>query len=516
MSASTGFTAGADDASSSSKSGDGDAGLKCISDHVVPSGVTIEDGHGEQEEDEDELCVIANSSSSSSSKEEEEDTQVIYEMNDHSQVAGTNGEPSSSVPSSANEFVKATPFHRRPPPPPLPRAASDSGDTSNSNYNAPTIPAIAPTPPPPTALTVPGHAASMMHLMHGLDRVVEKRRQLRASGAVISRFVIRHLGTRIRVKKLRAAVTIQRMWARTKMNFYRKRMHSFTMGGRWSIDTACLVLALVLGARVRWCMRNPTVRAAQASIKQLEAIVSDSSGAASSPAFISTVQKQIHSLKDRFYSVFFDDALFVSFPAPGYFVLCRNRGVACKRLMLVASKVASASPVTHESTSIEMRTPAVVASEPSPQLKTDSNSRRIMGRQLAGSVRQKLRSLGPHIDKRNEENSSSSNYNGTNSSPESQHEAVENSSESSQYPRITARSSSPDSSVLLTSPMPKRHITPTASRTPDASESLLSRPHSKAPKSKPVDRIPHVDIHVISGSKLAPASRVSFLSQDLI
>jgi hypothetical protein len=462
----------------------------------------------QSDNDEEELYVIPNT----------------FASDEINMLTGETNEPESASTSShaPDGTPDGSPYrrssHRPPPPPPRRRDPAMQQDEQGLAL---------PQPPPPPPLTVP--VGSMKGLMQGLDRVVEKRRLLRASGAVISRFLVRHLVARIRMRKLRAVLIIQRMWAKMKTNFYRKRLYSFTMGGRWSVETSCLVLALVLGARVRWCFRNPTVRSAIASVKQLENVARDSADLPS--AFVLTVQKQLRALKDRVYSVFFDDALFVSFPAPGYFVLCRNRKVACKRLMLVASKLHSSSPVLHEASSVidaphpptaapTQAVPAPICPSPaaftagSPT--TDStipggspgpepDSLRSAGH-LADSVRQKLRSLGSYCDKRNEENNIPTySDNILESTPiDNPKEPIR--TDPSLY---RMRSSSPKLPAAYGSNASKRHITSSNNppRTPDVSEPL-SKPQHKSAKPKPVDRSPHVDIHVVAGSKLAPASKV--------
>jgi hypothetical protein len=441
----------------------------------------------ESESEEDELCIIPSAG-------------AVDEM-----IKLSNGVDAIQSASRYSLISDGTPdklLSHRPPPPP-PRRPVVPVQSTQELPAPPTQPSLPPPSLPPTVLE--GSMKGLM--MQGLDRVVEKRRLLRASGAVVSRFLMTRLVAKIRIRKLRAALIIQRMWAMTKTNFYRKRLDVFTMGGLWSVETSSLILALVLGARIRWCFRSAAVRSALASIRQLESVVHDAADASS--AFVLTVQKQIKTLKERVYSVFFDDALFVSFPTPGYYVMCRNRKVACKRLLLVTSKVHSSSPTAHEPVSTESHPPTITESPAIPTAESPGAEPDLFKTTgyLAGSLRQKLRSLGSYGDKRNEENSMPAhNDNIIEATP----------TENSKMPvrndlsLLRMRSTSPDLPTAYVSPASKRfHTSPSIPLTPEVSESLPSKPASKSSsKSKSVDRCPHVDIHVVAGSKLAPASKV--------
>ena len=159
------------------------------------------------------------------------------------------------------------------------------------------------------------------------------RSRMRRATRVINSMIWRYMSKRRVHRRNYAARTIQ-TYLRSRMQFRQQRREDkFIMNGKWNFSQAEKVFSLLLAHRVRRIMRLPAITQAVTAIRELATVIADIPNISSRDAFATSLNKQILLWRHSVWARFFDRAVWVVFPLPGFWdinkrSLHKRRGLA--------------------------------------------------------------------------------------------------------------------------------------------------------------------------------------------
>jgi hypothetical protein len=144
------------------------------------------------------------------------------------------------------------------------------------------------------------------------------RSKIRRACRLINRAIWRYILRRRFYKRNLAAQSIQ-LFLKSRIQYRQKlRMKKFIMNRKWSFYQANKVFSLLLGHRVRRIMRLPVITHAVKAIRELATVIADIPSISSRDAFATSLSNQVLLLRSTVWSRFFNRAVWVAFPSPGF------------------------------------------------------------------------------------------------------------------------------------------------------------------------------------------------------
>lgn len=144
------------------------------------------------------------------------------------------------------------------------------------------------------------------------------RSKMRRATRVINSMIWRYMSRR-RVHRRNCAARKIQIYLRSRMQFRQQRREDkFILNGKWSFSQAEKVFSLLLAHRVRRIMRLPAITHAVTAIRELATVIADIPNISSRDAFATSLSKQILLWRYSVWARFFDRAVWVAFPLPGF------------------------------------------------------------------------------------------------------------------------------------------------------------------------------------------------------